>query len=90
MLSGRPRAAQESHAVRDELSRFEGAWQLVYSETDGKTAPGDQIQDIRVVFKNQNYSVHVGDKQLVHERRLQDRPDRETEDDRRCHERRSR
>ncbi len=67
MLSYPAAPAQESQAVKDELARFEGAWQLVYAETDGKTTPGEQIRNIRVVFRNQNYSVHIGDKQLVHD-----------------------
>jgi uncharacterized protein (TIGR03067 family) len=60
-------SAQEDQAVKDELAQFEGTWQLVYAETDGKTAPGEQIQNVRVVIKGKSHSVYFGDKLVVHD-----------------------
>ena len=67
MLGSRSRAAEESPAVKQELARFQGTWQLVYSETDGKTTPGDRIQAVRVEIKGNSHSVYFGDKQVVHD-----------------------
>ncbi len=66
-LSGYPQAGQEIQAVTDELARIEGNWQLVYAETDGKTTPGEKIQNIRVVIKGKSHSVFVGDKEVAHD-----------------------
>jgi len=67
MLGSRSRAAEESPAVKQELARFQGTWQLVYAETDGKTTPGERIQAVRVEIKGNTHSVYFGDKQVVHD-----------------------
>ena len=60
------RAAQQSQAARDELAGIDGTWQLVYAETDGKSAPAEQVQPVRVVLKGRSHTVYIGDKQVVH------------------------
>ncbi len=60
-------AAQESQAGSDDLARIEGTWQLVYTESDGKSTPGERIKDIRVVIKGKSHSVYVEGKELVHD-----------------------
>jgi uncharacterized protein (TIGR03067 family) len=67
MLGSRSRATEESPAVKEELARIQGTWQLVYAETDGKTAPGERIQAVRVEIKGNSHSVYFGDKQVVHD-----------------------
>ncbi len=67
MLGSRSRAAEESPAVKQELARMQGTWQLVYAETDGKTTPGERIQGVRVEFKGNTHSVYNGDKLVVHD-----------------------
>lgn len=66
MLGSRSRAAEDSPAVKQELARFQGTWQLVYAETDGKTVPAERIQAVRVEIKGNSHSVYFGDKQVVH------------------------
>lgn len=65
MPSSRSRAAQESQAVKDELARIQGTWQLVYAEMDGMTAPGEQIRPARVVIKGNSNTLYFGDKPIV-------------------------
>ena len=67
MLGSRSRAAEEGQAVKEELARLQGTWQLVYAETDGKTAPGERIQAVRVEIKGNSHAVYFGDKQVVHD-----------------------
>ncbi len=67
MLGSRSRAAEEGQAVKEELARIQGTWQLVYAETDGKTAPGERIQAVRVEIKGNSHAVYFGDKQVVHD-----------------------
>jgi uncharacterized protein (TIGR03067 family) len=62
MSAARSPAAQEGQGVKDELARMEGTWQLVYAETDGKSAPGERVQAVRVIIKGSNHSVYFGDK----------------------------
>lgn len=45
----------------DEQSRFQGKWQLIYAETDGKVAPADRIRQVHVEIKGDRNSVFVGD-----------------------------
>jgi uncharacterized protein (TIGR03067 family) len=66
-LGPRSWAAQEGQAIKDELARIEGTWQLVYAETDGKTAPTEKIRPVRVEIKGSSHSVYFGDKQVVHD-----------------------
>jgi uncharacterized protein (TIGR03067 family) len=67
MMGSRSRAAEKGQAVKEELARIQGTWQLVYAETDGKTAPGERIQAVRVEIKGNSHSVYIGDKQVVHD-----------------------
>ncbi len=70
MPGSRSRAADESPAVKEELARIQGTWQLVYAETDGKTTPGERIQAVRVEIKGNSHSVYIGGKQVIHDVRF--------------------
>ena len=48
-------------AVKKELDRLQGTWQLVSVETEGKAPPEDVIKTIRVVISGSKHTVHVGD-----------------------------
>jgi uncharacterized protein (TIGR03067 family) len=48
-----------------EMKKFEGTWQLVSAETDGKKAPEEQVKQIRVVIANGKHSVFFGDNKVV-------------------------
>jgi uncharacterized protein (TIGR03067 family) len=54
-------------AAKKELEKFQGTWQLVSAETDGKKAPEDRVKQTRVVIKGSKHTVYFGDKAVVHE-----------------------
>ena len=43
--------APKDDAAKKELEKFQGTWQLVSAETDGKVAPEEQVKQTRVVIK---------------------------------------
>ena len=57
--------APKEEAVRKELERFQGAWQLVSAETDGKQAPEEQVKMIKVVIKGSKHTVFFGEEPIV-------------------------
>lgn len=48
-------------AIKAELQKFQGTWQLVSVETEGKAPTEDIIKTIRVVIVGNKHTVHVGD-----------------------------
>lgn len=63
LVAGAPRDA----AIKKELENFQGTWQLVAAETDGKKAPEERVQKIKVVIKGAKHSVYFGDDAVVKE-----------------------
>jgi hypothetical protein len=59
MLGYQARAADEGQPAKEELPRFQGTWQLVYAETDGKTTPGERVRSVRVEVKGNSHSVYI-------------------------------
>lgn len=57
-------------AIQKELARFQGTWQLLSAETDGKKTPEEQAKQIRVVIQGNRHTVHFGDKVLAKEVRF--------------------
>ena len=57
----------QEDGVQAEREKLRGTWQLLYSETDGKPAPIEQIRGLRVVMKGDSYSVWSGDQEMIHE-----------------------
>jgi uncharacterized protein (TIGR03067 family) len=55
----------KADAVKKELAKLQGTWQLVSAETDGKKDPEEQVKKIRVVIKGSQHSVYFGDKAVV-------------------------
>jgi uncharacterized protein (TIGR03067 family) len=49
-------------AVRKEMARFDGTWQLVSAETDGKKLAEEQARKIKVVIADGRHTVYFGDK----------------------------
>jgi uncharacterized protein (TIGR03067 family) len=45
--------------VKAELDKFQGTWQLVSAETDGKKAPADLVAKIRVVIRGNKHTVLI-------------------------------
>jgi uncharacterized protein (TIGR03067 family) len=58
-------ADAKADAIKKELAKFQGTWQLVSSETDGQKAPEEQLKQIKVVIKGNQHSVYFGDKLLA-------------------------
>jgi uncharacterized protein (TIGR03067 family) len=52
-------------ARRQALERFQGTWQLVHAESDGKSAPGDRVAQTRVTIKDSTHTVRFGDTVIV-------------------------
>jgi len=47
-------------AVKQELAKLQGTWQLVSAETDGEKAPEERVQQIRVVIAGSKHTVYFG------------------------------
>jgi uncharacterized protein (TIGR03067 family) len=54
-------ADAKEDAAKAELEKFQGTWQLVSVETEGKAPSEDVIKTIRVVIAGSKHTVHVGD-----------------------------
>lgn len=52
--------------VEKELQLFQGTWQLVSAETDGKKAPEDRVEKIRVKIVGNRHTVSFGDDVIAH------------------------
>jgi uncharacterized protein (TIGR03067 family) len=66
-----PAGDAKADAVKKELAKLEGTWQLVSAETDGKKAPDEQVKQIKVVIKGDHHTVWFGDKALAKNVRFQ-------------------
>jgi uncharacterized protein (TIGR03067 family) len=54
-------SAADEDAVRAEIRKIEGTWQLVSAVRDGKETPEDVVKKVRVVIKAGKHSVYFGD-----------------------------
>jgi uncharacterized protein (TIGR03067 family) len=54
-------------AVERELAKFNGTWQLISAEKDGKKTPEDVVKKIKVVMKDGKHTVYFGDDTVVKE-----------------------
>jgi uncharacterized protein (TIGR03067 family) len=57
----------DDDAVKSELKKFEGTWQLESATNNGKHTPEEVVKMIRVVIKESKHSVYFGDKPAVKE-----------------------
>jgi uncharacterized protein (TIGR03067 family) len=54
--------AAEDEAVQKELSRFEGTWQFVSIEIEGKKVPEEQVKNSgKLVLKGDQFTLRQGD-----------------------------
>jgi uncharacterized protein (TIGR03067 family) len=60
-------AHADEDANKAELKKFQGTWQLVSAETDGKKAPKEKIEKVRVVIKGNKHTVSVDGKAVAKE-----------------------
>src|SRR5262245_30889055 len=61
------RSAAADDAVKAELEKLQGAWQLISAEIDGKAAPEENLKKVRVVIKGNKHSVYFGDDTVAKE-----------------------
>jgi uncharacterized protein (TIGR03067 family) len=55
----------DKEAVKAEMAKFVGTWQLVSAETDGKKLAQEQAKQIRVVIAVGKHTVYFGDKPIA-------------------------
>lgn len=53
--------------VREELERFQGTWQLVSAESDGRPTPEEQTKAVRVTITGGTHTVRLGDQVVAHD-----------------------
>jgi uncharacterized protein (TIGR03067 family) len=57
----------EPDAARAELAKFQGTWQLVAAETEGKKTDDAQVKQIRVTITGNSHTVRFGDQVIAHD-----------------------
>ena len=58
-------ASEKAKAIAAELAKFQGTWQLISAETNGKKLPEDQAKQIRVNIDGDHHTVTFGDKVMA-------------------------
>ncbi len=58
-------ARADDEAVKAELKKMEGTWQLTSAVADGKETLGEVVKKVRVVIKDGKHTVHLGDDVVV-------------------------
>ena len=54
-------ADPKDDAIKAELNRLQGTWQLVSAETAGKKVADDLVKKIRVIINGSKHTVYLGD-----------------------------
>jgi uncharacterized protein (TIGR03067 family) len=60
-------AARADEAADAELKKFQGTWQLVSAESNGKKTPKEQADKVRVVIKGGKHTVYFDGKAVAKE-----------------------
>jgi uncharacterized protein (TIGR03067 family) len=58
---------EKNQAVAAELAKFQGTWQLVSSETNGKKMPEEHVKQIRIRIEKDHHTVTIGDQVVAHD-----------------------
>src|SRR4051812_49012840 len=66
LLAGVASAADDDGRVKEEVAKFQGVWQLVSGEADGKATPEEQVKKVRVIIVGKSHTVVFGDQVVVH------------------------
>lgn len=53
-------------AVEAEIARFQGTWQLLSAEKEGKKSPEETVKQITVTIKGNTHTVRFGDQVVAH------------------------
>jgi uncharacterized protein (TIGR03067 family) len=64
LLLAADKADDKADAVKKELAKIDGSWQMVSMEIDGNTASDDDVSKIVLVMKGGNYTVEGVDQEL--------------------------
>lgn len=59
--------AARKAAIEAELARFQGTWQLISAETEGKKAPEENVKQITVTIKGNTHTVRFGKEVVAHD-----------------------
>jgi uncharacterized protein (TIGR03067 family) len=59
--------AAKDDAIKKELEKLQGTWQLVSAETDGKPAPEETIKKVKVVIQGAKHTVYFGEEVIAKE-----------------------
>lgn len=57
----------EARLAAEELAKFQGTWQLVSAEKDGKATPKEITDKIRITIKGTRHTVRFGDDTIAHD-----------------------
>jgi|SRR5579864_19678 len=60
-------AGDKEAALRDELAKFQGTWQLVSAQSNGEAAPDERVKQIRVMITGNKHTVRFGEQVIVHD-----------------------
>jgi uncharacterized protein (TIGR03067 family) len=66
-----PRRDAPPEAVRQELARLQGTWQLISAESNGVKAPEERVKQTRVTITGNTHTVRFGDQVLAHDVRFE-------------------
>ena len=58
-------ASADDDAVKAEMAKFEGTWQLTSAVKEGKQTAEEVVKQIRVVIKDGKHTVYFGDDTVV-------------------------
>jgi uncharacterized protein (TIGR03067 family) len=64
ILVAADKADDKDAAVKKELGKIEGSWQMVSMEIDGNKASDDDVSKVILVMKGENYTVEGTDQEL--------------------------
>ena len=65
--AGKPQDEDAKKAeLARELARFQGTWQLVSAESEGKKAPEENVKQVTITIKGNTHTVRFGDEVVAH------------------------
>jgi len=64
------RARDQGPSAGDDRALIQGTWQLLYAESEGRSAPAERVRVIRVEIKKGTHSVYFGDQCVAHDVRF--------------------
>jgi uncharacterized protein (TIGR03067 family) len=56
-----PAGEEKGGGAKEELKKFQGTWQFVSREADGKRAPARELKGLTITFEGDTFTVKQGD-----------------------------